>query len=379
MKYLSFPFFFLFLLSFPVFGQQKSIKAFKQRTHFLYTSLNLQAGCFGDKSELHWLPIDRNPLNQLSLTYKSKSQRLLQKGYTPFLHLSAVKAKMSLAYDNDISSEGEYSSELKLSVQDIWIKLATKWDRTSLKFGNFSLPFGHNPKVDPDYSFIPNIGGTDLGLSRDFGFLFKTPVSRQLDLELALTSGGLLGSPLVTGQIVVPDGYDDERLKTHRIEYHGDWLFTGRLGNSVFKKNEFGGFVIMGKRTDAFSPNNTHRVYRVGFDWILKRKEKLRITNQLLLGPTVASTGSSIFKVIQQSNVEFFLHQQWIFYFTNNVQYISYSDNSIFKGSFAGGVAFALNPHTRVKLNLFSNHNLTDEQYEFGAFLQLVTGFGLKG
>lgn len=383
MKSLFTPIIIVILLcsSFQVFGQQKSIKAFKQKTNFFYTSLNLQAGCFGDQEKVHWLPINRNPLNQISFTYKSKSQRLLQKGYTPFLAFGDAKVKTSLAYDNDISSEDDYSSELKLSLQDVWIKLVTKWDRTSLKIGNFSLPFGHNPKVDPDYSFISNIGGTDLGLSRDFGILFKTPFSKSLDFELSITSGGLLGAPIMTSQIMPPKGFEGERINVNKIEYHGDWLFTFRLGNPVFKKNEFGVFAIIGKLSDKIDPNFSTIIYRLGFDWIYKYKEQFRVTNQLLFGPSDPISGSAIFKVVQQSNAEYFLSRKWIIYATNNIQYTSYQDidNSLLKDSFAGGAAFALNPHTRLKINLYTNYNITDSNSSFGAFLQLVTGFGLRG
>ncbi len=361
----------------PLNAQQKSIKVDKQRTHFFYTSLNLQAGYFGEKEDMHWMPINRSPLNQLSFAYKSKRKRLLQKGYTRFIHLSDIKAKVALCYDNDMSVEGKYSSEGRLGIKDLWIKLATKWDRTSLKIGNFSLPFGHNPKVDPDYSFIPNIGGTDLGLSRDFGFLFKTPVSNMLDLELSLTSGGLLGSPILRKKIITPEN-EDKPLEVTKIKYDGDWLLTGRLGNPVFKKNELGLFAIVGKLSNASSSAISTRVYRVGFDWINKHKEDFRMTHQLLLGPSVPSIGDSYLKIVQQSNAEFFFRQQWIAYMTNNIQYISYPEDSIIKGTVSSGIAYAFNPHVRLKLNAFSSYNLHLKTNEFGFFFQVIAGFGLK-
>ncbi len=373
------------MLSFPIpgFGQQKAIKAYKQRTHFLYSSLNLQTGFFGKKDDLHWMPIDFNPcvLNQLSITYRSKSQRLLQRGYVPIVHLSDVKVNFALAYNNHISEDRKYTSKLNLFAWDVWIKLTTKWDRTFLKIGNLSLPFVRNPKVDPKYSFIPNIGAMDLGLLKDFGLLFKTPVSKSLDLEMALTSGGLLKAPIITGQVITPDVYDGNRVNMNKIDYEGDWLLTFRLGNPDFKKNEFGAFAIMGKMPDPAFPDNSTRVYRAGFDWIHKHKEKFRVTNQLLFGPSVPSSGSTFFKTIHQTNAEFFLHRKWIIYVTNNIQYIFYTDtdDSFFKGIMAGGIAFAINPHSRFRLNAFSNYNITDRDNEFGAFLQLITGFGLRG
>lgn len=303
----------------------------------------------------------------------------MQKGYTPFIHLSGVKMQIVLAYHNDISGENEYSSALKLSLNDAWIKLATKWDRTSLKIGNFSLPFGHNPKVDPDYSIIPNIGGTDLGLSRDFGLLFKTPITEVLDLELALTSGGLLKKPIMTGQLIdEKNGVGDDWLDFPGIKYQGDWLFTFRLGSPVFKRNEYGLVAFTGRMTDASTPGNTTWVYRLGFDWIHKNKEHFRLTNQLLMGPSVSDVDGLFYKIIQQSNAEFFLLKQWIFSVTNNFQFISYENDSLLKGAFASGAAFAVNPHTRIKLNVFSEYNITDRHNEFGLFLQFVTGFGLR-
>ncbi len=292
----------------PAFCQQKSIKVNKQTTHFFYANANLQAGWFGEKEDMNWMPTDRNPLNQLALSYKSKRRSLLQKGYTPFIYVSDVKAKFAFTYNNHMSHEGEYSAEASLAVKDIWIKLATKWDRTSLKIGNFSLPFGHNPKVDPDYSFIPNIGGTDLGLSRDFGILFKTPVSTNLDLELSLTSGGLLGQPFIRRQLTSIKESEDRTTYTPP-DYNGEWLFTARLGNPAFNKTELGVFGIIGRLKDDSDPQGHQQVYRIGFDWIYKNKEDFKLTNQLLLGPTITSD-ISYFKMIQQSSIEIFMQSQ---------------------------------------------------------------------
>ena len=292
MKNLFEIFCFLFLFSIPqlVFSQQKSIKANKQRTHFLYTSLNLQGGYFGSAGKMYLMPGNRGPLNQISVGYKMKNQRLLQKGVVHFMDLSAVRAKTSLVYDNSYSAEGGYNSRLKLTLQDIWVKFKTKWDRTSLKFGNFSLPFGHNPKVDPDYAFIPNIGGTDLGLSRDFGFLFKTPISPALDMELSLTSGGLLQQAILTQPLIVADETESTKLQFADFQYNGNALLTARIGNPAFKKREYGVFAIAGKM-------NTNQIYRIGFDWVYKHKEDLRVTNQLLFGTNIPDFGNNTYLV----------------------------------------------------------------------------------
>lgn len=366
----------LLIFSQLVFSQQKSIKASKQRTHFFYTSLNLQAGCFGDKEDLHWMPVTRSPLNQVSFSYKSKRKYLLQKSYTRFINLADIKAKMSLCYDNDIS-EGIYTAQGKLVLNDVWVKLATKWDRTSIKIGNFSLPFGHNPKVDPDYSFIPNIGGTDLGLSRDLGVLFKTPISKKLDIELSLTSGGLLASPVLLKQLISSQN-EDKSLVVSKTNYHGDWLLTSRVGNSVFKKNEFGVFTILGKLTNASSTNISTQVYRVGFDWIYKHKEDFRMTNQILLGPSLSTSDNPSFKVVQQSTAELFMFRQCIIHVAHNIRYTSSKDDSKLEGVLSAGISYAFTPHTRFKVNAFSNYNAYDRSNEMGFFFQVFTGFGLR-
>ena len=162
------------------------------------------------------------------------------------------------------------------------------------------------------------------------------------------------------------------------ITYDGDWLFTTRIGNPVFKKNELGVFAIIGKISDASVPENSMKVYRIGFDWIHKHKEQFKVTNQIMLGSNLPSVGNSTFKVVQQSNAEFFMFRQWIIHLTNNIQFIPESEESIIKGTCTSGIAYVVTPHTRVKFNLFSNYNISEKYNDFGFFFQVVTGFGLR-
>ena len=265
-------------------------------------------------------------------------------------------------------------------MRDLWLKVNTKWDRTGFKIGHFALPYGHAPKVDLDNSFIPALAGIDLGFNRDMGILFKTPVAPQLDLEVALTMGGSIPSTLISYQF--PTSITDEPQQEWALaslNYQGTWLATARLGNPTYNKNEFGVFAALGKTAGAGVSDQLSQIYRIGGDWTCKHKEHFRMTNQLVAGYSQTETGKQGFSFSQKTEGDYFWHRQWILSFSNNLQYQNYLEANSFAGTAVIGLSYALNPHTRIKLNIYDQYQINSNGHQPGAFLQLVAGLGKRG
>ena len=356
---------------------QKSIKQSKQETDFFYTQLNLNGGMLFNENS-GWMFSEVSPYSNINFTYRSKNQRLLQKGYTEFLQLSGYKANFALVYKNLTDDNGVSRPQIGLQMRDLWLKLNTKWDRTSFKIGHFSLPYGHAPKMDLDNSFIPALAGQDLGFNRDFGILFKTPVNNNLDVEMALTLGGSVPATWLTYDIADDSENPVQNLNRATFNYRGNWLSTVRLGNPTFNKNEFGFFVALGKVNGTVATDEQSYVYRVGGDWTYKHKEKFRVTNQVVTGYTVTEEGAHGFNIQQKTEFDYFWMRSVMLSFSNSLQSQKYMPTDQLTGTAVASISYALNPHTRLKLNAYTKYNLTENTQQPGVFLQLVTGFGKR-
>lgn len=376
------------LLSFAFFTvqtgfAQKSIKQSKQQTDFFYTQLNANGGLIFDDNA-RWTFSEVSPNSNVNFTYRSKNQRLLQRGYTRNLHLSGFKSSLALVYKNQSNADGVSQAQIGLQMRDLWLKVNTKWDRTSFKVGHFSLPFGHDPKIDLDNSFIPALASQDLGFNRDFGIQFKTPVSKSLDLEAALTLGGTVPTTLLSYELSAPAVAEKDKENTKwtapNFDYQGNWLATFRLGNPTFYKNELGLFAAVGKVSRTAFTGTQSFVYRLGGDWTYKFKEQFRISNQAVTGMSITEAGERSFSLHQKTGLDYFWKRQWILSLTNSWEYQQGSETEALKGVAVMSVAYALNPHTRLKLNTYAKYdNVVGNTLTTGVFLQLVTGLGKRG
>ena len=186
------------------FGQN-AMKQTKQQNSFFYTQLNLHGGYIHDINGGRWDLTNRGPKNQLAFQLFTINQKRLQKGYVKTLSLSSSKLRFSIPFDKTVNQQGQREANFKFQLLDTWLKFDTKWDRTNLWIGNKSIPYGHNPKLDPVSSFMTNLIKMDIGFVQDLGFFLKTPVSNQLDMELAITSGGMLNKPILVCDNLIND------------------------------------------------------------------------------------------------------------------------------------------------------------------------------
>ncbi len=359
---------------------QKSIKRTKQQTGFLYTQLNLNGGKLFDGNP-NWRFSEMSPYSNVNFTYRHKNQRLLQRGYTPFMQMSGYKASVAFVYKNPIDANGHHRPTLNLQIRDLWLKIKTKWDRTALKVGHFSLPYGHAPKMDLDNSFIPALAGQDLGFNRDFGLLFKTPASKNLDLEVALTLGGSVPSTLLSYDFSDANTSETpiQRLNKPTFDYQGNWLTTVRIGNPTYNKNEIGVFATIGKVNRTAAAKAQSYVYRIGGDWTYKHKEQFRLTNQFVLGYTSIEGSTAGWNIVQKTELDYFWMRKLMLSFSNSFNYQEYTATETFKGTAVISLSYAVNPHTRLKLNAYSKYNLKDNGQQPGLFIQLVAGLGTRG
>ncbi len=95
----------------------------------------------------------------------------MQKGYIKLIDPVSYSVRLSILFTKTFQEKEQV--RVKLKMLDTWIKFGTKWDRTSFWIGNKSIPYGHNPKLDPVSSFITNLIKMDVGFVQDISFFFK--------------------------------------------------------------------------------------------------------------------------------------------------------------------------------------------------------------
>jgi hypothetical protein len=360
---------------------QNAIKHSKQQTSFFYTLLNLHAGYVNDYDKGRFDLTNHSPDNQLAFNLFSKNQNVLQKGYIKKFSLVSYNIRISTPFHKSIDSSGYHKGNLSLKILDTWAKFDTKWDRTSVWIGNKSIPYGHNPKLDPVSTFMTNITKMDIGFVQDLGVFVKTPVSKGLDLELSLTSGGFLNKPLATYDHLI---HEDPSQDLNPIfsfsdySYQDTWLITSRVGTPTFKKNEFGVILASGNVISPLNDQESIQINRLGGDWIYKYYEKLKWSNQLVLGYNHTSSNNSTSSIHFQTGMDYYLLNN--FFISTSFAYTNFMASEMERKNYISATSFTytFSPHTRLRLNqYFSSKSATDNK-QWGIMLQFVTGFGKR-
>jgi len=367
---------------------QKNIKAEKQKTVFAYAQLNLHGGFMGGVDGYRWDLADHGPANQVAVQLFGKNKTQLQRGYTKLISLNSWKVKVSTAFAKGFE-DGIHTGVLQFKLLDIWLKLNTRWDRTSIKIGKAGLPYGHNPKFDPVSTFMGNIVNNDLGMNQDLGIFVTSPLSSDIDLQLAVTSGGWLNAPLVSyGNLL---SRFDETVGTPvatpiDLSFKGTWLITGRIGSPSFKKNEVGALFATGYLPSNFIKNDMMYLGLVGVEWIFKHNEKLKVSNQVTGGFATSVQQGRFHSLGAQTNIDLFLIRRFIISFSNSVNYKRLAtaqhaestwSRTHLNGHWSASITYAVTPHTRIRLNHYCGYS-NDDPLDQGFYLQLVTGFGKR-
>ena len=362
---------------------QKAIKLKKQQTKFFYTQVNMHAGYNSEPDRLDFM--NKGPKNQVAFQLVSKNKNLLQTGYVPLISLASYKVRFSMVYNDEVMDRNGDMSDVQLRILDSWVKFNTKWDRTSITVGNKTLPYGHNPKIDPVSSFMTNMISSDLGFGQDLGVFVKTPVSKSLDLEFAVTSGGLLTKPLLTCANLVEEGKafsDNCHVRFGNIDYNQTWLMTGRVGQQSFRKNEFGLLVAAGYIPSTFFKGDYRYATRIGGDWVYKHREVFKIVNQISVGNNKTDQNGNFASLAIQNNVDFFMKGRFIVSLSHSMNMAndlkSNSEQKLRKNTVHNSLTYAFSPHTRFRVNQYYAYSNTADNDLWGVSLQFVTGFGKR-
>ena len=342
-----------------VSGQESSVRLEKPQNIFFYPQLNLHGGYDTNEPGDHWGLADRGARTQLALEWFVKDEAHQQRGFTKLIEPASWNMKFAVEIEPEEHQQEQF--DVRLRMLDTWVKFATKWDRTYLWFGHKSIPYGHNPRLDPGHAFMPNQAGLDLSFGRDTGLFVKTPVSNDLDLELSATLG-----------------------KGDTWDYHGGWLLTSRVGSPTFKINEVGLFVLGGEiqRTQASATTNSDltTVYRVGGDWIYKHRELWKAVNQFSVGENRSGGANDRFVLNILNSFEWYAHPKWTLGTTHSLRYEEPYDNHSngqTKGAFFGTLSYAVRRDVRLRVNPFAEYHNSTGDRNVGVMFQLCFGCGL--
>lgn len=361
---------------------QQSLKLDKQQTSFFYTQLNLHGGYISDVNGSRWDVTNRGPNNQMSFQYLKKNKRVLQKGYIKSIAPTTYSLKFSIPFNKTVNLEGESQANFKLMLLDTWVKFGTKWDRTSVWVGNKSIPYGHNPKLDPVSSFMTNLIKMDIGFVQDLGVFIKTPVNKKLDLELSVTSGGLLNKPILICDNIIINSSEELEPTFSFVDYdfNDTWLVTSRLGNQSFNKNEVGLIGVSGKISNVLVPNDFVRINRIGGDWIHKHQEKMKFGNQLALGFSDSDAEGSFATLNYQGSADFYLIDKVVLSasIAGNYQNSVKDDAYHFNLTNAASITYVVSPHTRFRINQYQTRIFEADEVQWGVLFQFVTGLGKR-
>jgi hypothetical protein len=367
----------------PVAVAQQGLKVNKQQTRFFYAQANLHAGFMNDAFGQRWDCADQGPQNQVALQWFGKNQSKLQRGYVPLISLNQWKIRFSVSYDHWVGFLGRGDASAAVQLFDAVLQFDTKWDRTTVKLGYAPLPYGHSPKIDPISCFIPGIMNVDLGMSRDVGVFLRTPVSKNADLEIALTSGGMLSGPLLSMiNLARNEGVNTLPRELMLIDPFplNTWLVSGRVGSAPFKANEFGFLGMAGTINGVLLGDNLNSMYRGGGEWVFKYKEKFKLINQITAGQTLTPLDEVYNSLNYFTGADLFINRRmiWSLAYSYSTHYDAENDVRENRPAIFNSFSYAFTPHTRLRLNQYLRYNSITEQENWGVFLQFVTGIGRR-
>lgn len=362
---------------------QNAIKQKKQQTNFFYTQLNLHGGYVNDINGSRWDITNQSPKNQFAFQFFSRNKKFLQKGYVKRIQLSESKFRFSVPFDKTVNEVGYKEADVRLQLLDTWLKFNTKWDRTNLWIGNKSIPYGHNPSIDPVSSFMTNIIKRDIGFVQDVGFFIKTPISNKLDVELSITSGGMLNKPVIVCDNLINNEIQNAkpRLTFSNYSYDNTWLVTSHVGSPTFQKNEFGLNLISGRINNTFLANDFVQINRIGFDYIYKYRELFKWTNQIIVGYANSDTEGEFGSVRFLTNLEvflakrFFISSSFAYNYDKSIELSSLYHSNLMNTQ---SLTYSFSPHTRIRLNYYFSNIIEVYEKRSGILLQFVTGIGKR-
>lgn len=374
---------------------QTSIKFKKQPTAYFYTQANLHGGMIYDKQGLYFSFADRSIRNRITMQGFFRSGKTLQRGYIPKISIRSANAQVSLDFDPNYYGTNR-SGAVQLRLMDNWIGFGTKKSRRNFWIGNRRVEYGRNPRLDAEANFMNrnSLQVRDFGFWWDLGWFYRSPLIKnpdnRWDIILQLSSGGWLfngagsqGTILFTGINRESDSVHYMNLGLGDFKYQNTFLAIAHIGQPTYKPKEFSVFVIGGKIRDQSNLSGTVDVFRLGLEYNIKYKEKLRFGNQLSLGPSYHSDGGGEkFVMLLNTSLDYSFDHHWavaLSQYIGSFTPLNPVNSGFVNYSIEGSVSYIFNPDIKLRLNTFyDNGNQWIDGYSAGAFLQFVAGFGRR-
>ncbi len=379
-------FFLLIIFALTSINGQSNLTREKQTAHYPYLELH---GAFEFEDGEFGL-VDQNPATQLNFSYRYQHLATSQRKVVKTVALQDFNFGMAVVYlpalqmdiTNPFTDEQFTISQSKMNVaiKNAYVKLKTKYDRTSLQIGYFSLPYGRSPKISSENSLIPGLAGTDIKFSKDLGIRVNLPVSRDLDLSVALTTGGLLSGPLMNFSFV------DDGLVTYGLyapgnfSYNGNWLLSANLRTPSHRWMEYGVSTAVGNIISSHNNiKSDANLFRIAPHLVLKNKEKGILVNQLSLGFTHYSFART-YNVALLNQYEHAFGGYASVYVANRLRFQHDRGTNSLKNGITAGISVFPTPLMTVRLNIRYNMDLLNSENngQVGAFMQFIYGFGRR-
>ncbi|MEM6455644.1 MAG: hypothetical protein AAF772_11160 [Acidobacteriota bacterium] len=344
----------------------------KPDQRFLFVQSNVAGGYDQGEPDDGYGLADRGPRTQVTFEWLVKDEARIQRGYTRLLAPSAWNLKFG--FELDPAEASDVDPALHFRLFDVWVQLGTKWDRTSLRVGHRSLPYGSNPRLDPEFDFLPNQASLDLGISRDTGVFFSTPVSPSWDLRVSATMGGFLSGPLASIRDL-----GGESETEGNIDYRGTWLGVVDFSTPNFRNNDVGFFAAVGKMHRA--EGALTEIARLGGYWVHKHRERWKTVHQLSVGRNDSDALGERDGLDVLNNVEFVRAPRWSVGLSQTFRLEDLDDRTLEDrrlGTVLSSLSYRLTHQMRVRLNAYVEYEDSVGEREHGVLLQICTGCGLR-
>jgi hypothetical protein len=364
---------------------QSSMRLEKPQNKFFFVGLNTQIKSLdvssGNKSGFEFS--NYNTRNQLLLQFQIKNKKLLQRGYTKNIAFNSLSTTLNTETDVASTSRLGFDAFTRLRFRlNLLANFATKWDRTNFSIGTRSLPYGHNPRVDGFFSFMPTQARADLGMNNDMGVFFRTPLSEKWDLEAAATLGGYLRTPILGTHALNGMEANMGFFQLNKETYKGSFLLTGRVGTPVFKKNEFGIYSAIGQIVSPFQKDKIEQMVRIGGDYSHKFRDGFKFTQQASFGTyhTVGVQNKATFSTLNlHSGIDALFFGRVLTSATSSFRVKIDGATTPKNGTALASVGYVFNPNTQIRTNFFVEYDdKPTTATTYGGFIQLIAGLGQR-
>jgi hypothetical protein len=379
---------------------QTTIKFKKQPTAYFYAQTNLHGGIVYDKDGLNFSLANTAIRNRITMQGFFRSGKTLQRGYISKVGVRTACAQISLDFDPNYYGTNGYGA-LQLRLMDNWIGFGTKKSRRNFWLGNKRVEYGRNPRLDAEANFMNrnSLQIRDFGFWWDLGWFYRSPLiknpNNRWDIILQLSSGGWLfngagsqGTILFTGVNREHDSLHYMNVGLGDLKYRNTFLAIIHIGQPTYKPKEFSVFVIGGHIRDQSNLQGTVGVVRLGLEYIIKHKEKLKFGTQISFGPsyhfdsTYHSDGREEIVALMNNSLDYSFDRHWavaLSQYIGSFTSLNPENDGFVNYSIIGSLSYIFNPDIKLRINAFyDNGNQWINGYRSGTFLQFIAGFGRR-